>query len=170
MPQEFYQSLEKGEKGEEIAIDYLSNKFNFLEFMRVNKIDRYMDVDIDAIVGDRDDGGAFALEIKCDETNYKSNNLFVEFISSEKYNTPGWLHKSNADYIAYMFKNKGMFIMCKLDDLKELISKHKYKTGKAYDKNKKVSIGYLIPVEDVVNHINRYKDIYRFCDYNCVLE
>lgn len=163
-PQNFRESLEIGFRGEDIVLRYLENKFPYSDIVSVRDIDYYKNIDVDAIIGNPIDGGAEFIEIKYDTTNYDCCNMFIEIVSSEKFNTPGWLFKTKADYIAYAFSERNCLIMCKTDDLKRLVAINEYKKAKAHDDNNKVSIGYLIPIQDVIRVINRYKDDYRFYD------
>lgn len=56
---------------------------------------------IDRVFTRKDNGHVFDIEYKTDWTASKTGNAFVETVSVDTANKPGWAHSSQADYLIY---------------------------------------------------------------------
>ena len=166
----FFTCLSNGKKGEKQVLcklyELYSENWDF-EYVGDNKI--YQDMDIDILMTNKYNGESISLEIKTDYTYY--NNIFAEFLSSEEFKTLGCFVKSESDYIIYYFINKGkMYIMPTLQ-LKEIMYDSEWNIARAFDKVKtkdgfvkKTSVGYLIPIKDILEKINLKGSIFDKCE------
>lgn len=139
---EFNNQLKRGQMLEKIIINYLrdTNPEDSIEDVSNDKY--YQNIDVDVIY---DNGSSREMiEIKSDETTYKDCNLFVEINSCKRINSPGWLYKTESDYIIYSFTKRGFYYKIPTQILKDLISICDFKKKEAYD-TYKTSIGCIIP-------------------------
>jgi hypothetical protein len=156
---DFHSQLKRGKIGEKTLISLLKDEYIEYTIKDVSNVDEYKDKDIDIVMTNKNSGEEITVEIKSDETIYKSWNIFGEFCSCKRLGTPGWLLKTEADFICYAFINRGCYFMIPREVLLDMIKIYDFKIGEAYDQ-RKVSQGYLIPVNLVRDFINM-KDEYK---------
>lgn len=154
--EDFKECLKDGKKGELEIIEKLRSMFNYeMEYVGDSKF--YQDIDIDLLIYNK--LPATKVEIKTDNTKYE--NIFVEDVSCLEKHTKGWLRKTKADYILYYFKQRGIFYVIPLSVLIEITETGKYEKKRAFDKIVtedriiiKTSIGYIIPIVDLVKRLD----------------
>ena len=142
---DFHEQLRRGKIGEKVIISLLKYEYIDCDFIDVSEVEEFKRKDIDLIKVDKNTGKRETIEIKCDETNYKTWNIFAEFCSCKRLGTPGWLLKSQADYICYCFTKRGVYFLIPREVLLDMIQIYTFRIGEAYDKFK-TSQGYLIPI------------------------
>lgn len=86
-------------------------------------------------LGDRryqKDGKRFLIEYKSGVQTYYTGNVFLETISVDTQNKPGWVYTCKADYIFYATLLNGKIIIFQPDDLRARIEalKQTFKTVK----------------------------------------
>lgn len=142
----FEEQLKRGKKFEKMVISFLNKKYRDKVYLDVSDKDAFKDIDVDALQIDLidDKNRVNLIEIKCDETEYKSCNLFVENISCKRLNTNGWLKKTKADYICYFFTKWKEMYMIPIDVLRYVVNNYIFESREAYDEHK-TSVGYIIP-------------------------
>lgn len=111
----------------------------------------YYGKDID-ILASRN-GKTIAVEVKWDNRIHSTGNMFVEFLTDRELLKDGWFKFCCADLIYYGDSHNSLFYVLSLDDLKQYVELNDPQQRKAADTNsngviKKVSEGYLVPIED----------------------
>ena len=93
-------------------------------------------------------GKVATFEVKYDSRIHSTGNLFVEYFSAHNYGGLGWYEFCEADFIAYGDAHAETFYCFLLEDLRQLISSHKFNTATT-DKGKVA--GYLVPLRLIKN-------------------
>lgn len=99
---QFNISLEVGYLGEDRFKEFVK-KNPWMDLRDVSDDPTYRSKDIDFIITNTFDGRTAGVEIKTD--TYSTGNFFLEELTHEEYQTPGWLYKSEADILVYYFIN-----------------------------------------------------------------
>lgn len=167
---EFLECLKNGKEGEIQVIKYLYNNYGYnWYFNYVGDSIEYQKKDIDLLMINKNTNDIISIEIKTDFTPY--DNIFAEFLSSEEFKTPGCFIKTDADYILYYFVKKGKIYILPVLQIKELMNISNWKIGKAFDKVntkkglvRKTSLGYLIPIKDILKTIKLKNSIFNNCE------
>ena len=146
---DFNESINVGNRGEEIIKSYLENNPNIVSVIDVSKDKKYQDEDIDFIIK-LESGEEIPIELKTDR--YTTGNIFYEYISNKEYNVEGCMIKSKAKCLFYYFINtKELYIIdfksyrewveknYEMFDKKEVKNTNKRKNGVTH------SLGLLIP-------------------------
>lgn len=93
---EFKEQLMKGEKSEDKLDAFFS------EWYTVKRVDMFQQRQgIDRIFTRKDNGSIFKIEYKTDWTASRTQNAFVETISVDTTDKPGWAYSSQSDYLIY---------------------------------------------------------------------
>lgn len=111
---------------------------------------------LDRCLVDRQTGRAWLVEYKADWAASKTGNAFVETVSVDKGNKPGWAYSSMADYIMYYLPNDLLVYVFTLKKLRARLEKWKatYPTGQAKNEGY-VSEGVLVPLHEFERHANQ---------------
>lgn len=139
----------KGKIGEIKAYNYLvSNGYTVKD---VTNNPDYWYKDIDFVVQKND--VQICLEIKWDYRIAETKNMFIEEITNLDNFTRGWYKFCDADYIYYGDALNNIFYVFRFADLKHYIDTTMLQQRKSADYNRygevrKVSQGYLVPIED----------------------
>ena len=95
------------------------------------------------------------VEVKWDNSIASTGNMFIELLTDERLNKPGWITFCQADIIMYGSSHENLFYVFATDDLREYLKtyENRYQTRKAIDYDslgrvRKLSIGALIPIEE----------------------
>ena len=97
MPSEqFYTSNNQASIDNNKLDNFFSQWYTIVEMPR--DIDK---IGIDRIWIDKDTGIRYSVEYKSDRTAANTNNAFVETISVDRDNKPGWAYTCSAQFIAY---------------------------------------------------------------------
>ena len=87
-------------------------------------------------------------EVKYDSKINTTGNLFIEFFNAHNYGGLGWYEFCKADFISYGDAHTNTFYCFLLEDLRQLISVHKFNVATA--DNEKIA-GYLVPLRLIEN-------------------
>lgn len=100
----FFESKQRGDKGEEEIFIFLSSIPSVSRVIDVRSDWKFRKKDIDAIVEFEIDGKKKALTIEVKTDSYhNSGNLFFETVSNDTKRTPGCFMYSEADVLCYYF-------------------------------------------------------------------
>ena len=117
----------KGDKGEELIIEFMQNRGH--EVIDLSNDKRYSEPDIDFQIA-----GKF-VELKTDYKMSRTNNLFLE-TKIEYYNgtsAEGYFAKSKAEYLFYLDINNKELYIYNFEDLRKLVQSGNYQTRTAKD-------------------------------------
>ncbi len=107
----------QGEQGATFLDRYFSRWF---EIERVDaKVQRE---GIDRYFTTRDHKRRLAVEYKTDETASRTGNAFIETISVDTSDKPGWIYTSKADYLFYYLPTRAVIYMLNMDLLRQRLS------------------------------------------------
>lgn len=99
----FAESSRIGKMGEVLFLKEME-RFPMLSIQDTTQLEEFQNLDVDFVVKNTQTQTTTLVEIKCD-TYRKSGNFFIEEFSDLEHRYPGWLKKSNADIIVYIFIN-----------------------------------------------------------------
>ena len=144
----FERQLKKGRVGEELSLNYLTNKGWNVE--DVSKNEEYFSLDIDFIA--EKNGTTVSLDVKTEEAMSRTGNMFIEHTLNYENGkiAKGWLFYSQAEYIWHINLDNGVAFAYKLKDMKEYLKKSPIKWGTCRDENKTVD-GRLVKPEEYKN-------------------
>ncbi len=98
----------------------------------------------------------YTLEYKADSKVFKTGNFFLETVSQDTSNKPGWVYYSEADYIVYFLPTVKQLWFIKTATLKNNIEDWKQKYPIKSCKNKTYSsYGVLVPRGIIFSIVNR---------------
>ncbi len=147
----FDDSNELGKQGERIIRDFLESFGGIARYEDVSDNKEYQDKDIDGILWTKK-GRAIPVELKTDK--YTTGNIFFETVSNLKYNTPGCMYKTKAEYLYYYFPNYRRMYCIPMNEYRQWVEEHKHEfpVQRVRNENKKTkqihyACGYLIPLE-----------------------
>ena len=147
-------------EGTAVIINFLQQLFPKDSFVNVEDILEYRIKDVDYIWkhGERE----FLLEIKVD--SYTTNNLFYEKYSNHEAKTIGAMEKTEADYIAYYYPNKGTLYMIDPKALRKYVNKYEKWLEPKFVKNTTFhSMGYKVPLSELGDNIikAKFENVYK---------
>lgn len=141
-------------EGTKVIIGFLQKMFPQDSFVNVEDVKEYQKKDVDYIWSHM--GREFMLEIKVD--SYTTNNLFYEKYSNCEAKTMGAMEKTQADYIAYYYSNKGILYIINPKELKRYVNKYEKWLEPQFVKNMTFhSMGYKIPLSELGSNIIKAK-------------
>lgn len=140
----FEKQLKQGKKHEMFLDDYFRDRFEIEEASMDEErlgIDRYFI--------DRRNGRRYAIQYKADKTAARTGNAFVETVSVDSNNTPGWAHTCTADFIIYYVVGCGPAYVIRPDEIRERLSHWQ----RAYRERRIPNDGYhtvglLVPLDE----------------------
>lgn len=99
------------------------------------------------------------IEVKTDTSIQYTGNIFAETVKNKWKDEKGWLFYCQADFIVYHPYKTNIGYQFALDDLKEYIARNQSHLQERECKDrakdgttKKISKGYLVPLEDFRKH------------------
>lgn len=139
--------------GEQKAIEYLTN--NEWNVTDVTSCEEYYGQDIDLFIYKH--GQKHSIEVKWDSRIAETGNMFIETITDIDKNKDGWFNFCCADFIFYGDSCNELFYVFSFTDLQDYVKHHSMEQRKAPDMNsygkvKKVSQGFLVPIDDFRNN------------------
>ncbi len=139
----FKEQLTKGEKSE--------NKLDgfFSQWYDIHPVD--MDKQrqgIDRIFTNKETGVVSKIEYKTDWTAGKTHNAFVETVSVDTANKPGWAHSSKADYLFYYVPGDELIYIIKFAALRGRMHQWKGLPTRQIPNNGYKTIGILVPLAE----------------------
>ena len=95
------------------------------------------------------------IEYKSDETASRTGNLFIETVSVDTDNVPGWAYTCQADWIFYYLPFEGLIYVIKPGDLRKLLPRWQkdYPTISTNGQSKGYNThGILVPQREFEEH------------------
>lgn len=108
---------------------------------------------IDRIYLRRKDGARFRVEYKTDHTAARTGNAFVETISVDTTNKPGWAYTSQADVLLYYIPGDELVYVWRLSKLRRHLERWQttYATRRIPNKGY-ATHGILVPLSEFERH------------------
>jgi len=105
---------------------------------------------------DRRTGRAWLAEYKADWTASKTGNAFIETVSVDKDNKPGWAYTSMADYLMYFLPNDLLVYIFTLKKIQTKLNQwiKLYPKREIQNKGYK-TVGVLVPLHEFERHANQ---------------
>lgn len=139
----FKEQLAKGEKSEN-KLDHFFSQWYTIQPVGMDKQRQ----GIDRIFTNKETGVISKIEYKTDWTAGKTHNAFVETISVDTANKPGWAHSSQADYLFYYVPGDELIYIITFAKLREQMHRwHGFPT-RAIPNNGYKTIGILVPLAE----------------------
>lgn len=137
----FNDDLERGKRGEMLAMKALEKEGFTVEDVSYNK--EYQRIDIDFIITRRQRA---TVEVKNDARSEETGNMFVETYNNNNSSHAylGWYYYTEADFILFLQERSGKAHIIHYDDLRELIKKNNYRIASCANAD-----GYLVPLTDI---------------------
>lgn len=103
---------------------------------------------IDRLFTRREGGDTLKIEYKTDWTAGRTHNAFVETVSVDIANKPGWAHSSQADYLIYYVPGDELIYIIRFKDLRSILKQwSNYPTRKIPNKGYN-TVGLLVPLRE----------------------
>lgn len=104
---------------------------------------------IDRIFTRRRDGKEYRIEYKADKTAAKTGNAFVETVSVDTYNKPGWARTCQSDYIFYYIVGVGPVYILRPADIQKRLQRwaNQYQERRIQN-NGYQTVGILVPLDE----------------------
>lgn len=102
MPYDMNRQLARGENAEQRLDEHFSDRFEITPATRAQQRQG-----IDRIFQHCETGAHYAIEYKTDWTAAQTGNAFVETVSVDTQNKPGWAYASQADWLIYYVPGTG---------------------------------------------------------------
>jgi hypothetical protein len=98
-------------------------------------------------------GKPFKVEYKTDWTASKTGNAFVETVSVDTHDKPGWAHTSQADYLIYFLPDDLLIYVLRFATLRRLLARwqREYPVRKIPNKGY-YTHGLLVPLREFEQH------------------
>jgi len=110
----FQDKLKEGQAGERFLDGYFERWFNITPATATQQRRG-----IDRIFNDRTRDRTLRIEYKTDKTAARTHNAFVEVVSVDTENKPGWAYTSQADYLMYYIPGDDIVYVIRFDILRE---------------------------------------------------
>lgn len=142
----FDQQFAQGNKGENVLDTYFSR----LYFVLLVPLDMQR-LGIDRVFLNRESLMTHTIEYKTDSRAAQSGNVFIETVSIDRDNKPGWAYTSRADFLFYYLPQVGRVYCIEMSTLRRYLGdwvKHyplKEIANKGYNTR-----GILVPCRDIV--------------------
>ena len=152
---EFDEQLADGENHEEELDTYYSQWYS------VSKISiAAQKAGIDRVWTNNTDGFRYSVEYKADTTAARTGNAFIETVSVDTDNKPGWAYSSCSQILIYYIPPLKIAYRFKTLEIKYFVNewKKKYRLQPVPNKGYK-TIGVLVPLEEFIKHAYGKDDI-----------
>ena len=138
------QQLKKGEAAER----WLDSRF--VEEFHITTVTRQEQRQgIDRIFTRKSDGRKWAIEYKADKTAAQTGNAFVEIVSVDTYDKPGWALYCQADFILYYIIGIGPVYVLRPSDIRSKLTEWESQFQKrSVSNNDYNTIGILVPLSE----------------------
>lgn len=110
--------LKQGEAAEKYLDSYFVDEFDIRPATRDQQR-----AGIDRIFTRRSDGKKWSVEYKADKTAARTGNAFVETVSVDTANKPGWAYSCQADFLFYYVVGIGPLYIIRPRDLRRQMDK-----------------------------------------------
>jgi two-component SAPR family response regulator len=144
----FNVQLKLGEKGEMFLDKFFSEEY-LIKPVSMGEQRK----GIDRIFEHKRTGRVLKVEYKTDELASGTGNAFIETISVDSTNKPGWAYSSKADYLLYYVTGDELIYIITLNNLRKNLEKWEKKYRKAKAKNDGYyTHGILVPLREFEIH------------------
>lgn len=113
MRYEMTKQLRRGEAAERLLDQHFTDRFSITPATRDQQREG-----IDRIFVARDTSKEYTVEYKTDWTAGRTNNAFIETISVDTMDVPGWAYTSQADWLAYYVPDKQQVYLARFAELR----------------------------------------------------
>lgn len=139
----FATQLQRGEHYEAELDRFFSTWYD------IRKVDREQQRrGIDRIFTRKDNGVVYQIEYKSDLTASKTGNAFVETVSVDTANKPGWAHSSQADYLIYYLPKDLLIYVIAFTELRKQLSRWCAYRSRRIPNNGYHTVGLLVPLDE----------------------
>jgi len=148
MTYDFKQQLTKGEKGEKNLDAFFAERYEIepvsMDLQRQG---------IDRIFTNRETGKRHKVEYKTDWTASKTGNAFVETISVDTADKPGWAYSSKADILIYYLPQDMLVYVVEFPILRRLLPRWETTcVSRKIPNNGYMTHGLLVPLDEFERH------------------
>lgn len=138
------QQLKEGESAEMYLDSFFQDEFAIRPATR-----QQQRVGIDRIFTRRTDGREWAIEYKADKTAGRTGNAFVETVSVDTANKPGWALTCTADFILYYIVGIGPLYILRPKDIKAKMQEWQRRYPERRIPNGTYhTVGILVPLDE----------------------
>jgi len=148
---EFQEQLNNGKAEEETLDRYFSNRYKISKV----SLDEERARGIDRRYASKQDNVTYTVEYKADWTATSTGNAFIETISNDENNTPGWCLKSEAQLLMYYLPDDKIVYIVDMLKMKGKLRKWRKIYPKKMIPNKvngRVAYrthGYCVPLKEI---------------------
>lgn len=140
----FDTQLAKGQKYDRLLDRRFADKFEIRPASR-----REERLGIDRHFTDRVSGQRFAVQYKADKTAARTGNAFVETISVDTTDTPGWARSCSADFIVYYIVGLGPAYIVRPDAIRQQLGRWSQIYPQRRIPNKGYhTVGIIVPLDE----------------------
>lgn len=140
----FNKQFSFGKKYEDFLDTLFEHEFNI--FPSTRQQDRE---GIDRIFFKKDTGKRYTIQYKADQKAAKTGNAFVETVSIDNQNKPGWAISCQADFLVYYIVDIGPAYILKPSDIRKNLPLWKATYPSKSSPNKEYfTIGLLVPLKE----------------------
>lgn len=140
----FQKQFKKGQKYERFLDNYFSENFTIKPATREEErrgIDRHFQ--------EKKNGRRFTIQYKADKTAGKTGNAFVETVSVDTNNTPGWVFTCEADFIIYYVVDSGPAYVVRPGELRKRVDRWQRQYPEWSIPNRHYNtLGILVPLDE----------------------
>lgn len=155
MKYSFRKQLRDGKKHERFLDDYYSTHFHIEPADREEErrgIDRWFT--------DRRNGNTYSIQYKADTTAARTGNAFVETVSVDAKNIPGWVHTCEADFIIYYVVGRGPAYVIRPADIRKRLKQWEVRfESRSIPNHDYNTIGLLVPLDEFERIAHAVSDI-----------
>ena len=153
MKYSFKRQFRRGQKAERYIDTLFADQFNIKP---ANRSEERRGIDRHFVSRD---GKHYSIQYKADKTAARTGNAFVEIISVDTKNIPGWAYTCEADFIFYYIDDIGPIYILRPKDIKKKLKRweRKYQTRAIPNKGYN-TIGLLVPLDEFERLAVQIKD------------
>lgn len=152
---DFKQQLARGQTHEHFLDTFFNEWFVICEATRDQQRQG-----IDRIFTDNNTAAVHTVEYKADTTASRTGNAFVETISVDTANKPGWAYSSQADWLFYYLPQDGLIYFWKFFALRRHLPRWaKQFPTRAIPNNGYKTHGLLVPLDEFERYATKVVNI-----------
>src|SRR3990172_11868068 len=159
----FATQLDKGQKAEVYLDNFFTVNFDFAVTLATDEQQRQ---GIDRIFVKRHGRRAqFTVEYKTDWTAARTGNVFIETVSVDSLNKPGWAFASTADLLIYYVPGDNLIYVMFLSKLRRMLPRWQgqYPSAPPIPNKGYNTLGLLVPMHEFEQHS---KQVINIADHN----
>lgn len=143
----FNQKVKQSEEDNKVLDRFFSKWYDILRMeLAIDKIG------IDRLWTDKEQKVRYSVEYKADRRAAETGNAFVETVSVDKTNTPGWAYTCAAQFLVYYIPQQNKAWIMSTIAIKNKVDewKKKYRAVKAVNENGYTTYGIAVPFSEFV--------------------